>query len=367
MHDTLDEATSATVSLANAIASASKAATSNSMQLLRFHRDTNSIMTSCVNFAASLSPPNTNVLIDSGEDIRLRVSLGQSSKILHLFAETTPSEVLGLLESSATQPAASSAPTEENALIIHLPPRFGTTDAMTPEHAWRLRDWFQKCELLTVVVCAQLVQGDGLMLPLLADVCVAAKACMFHVTGASNMAFAAAAERQGAQACSAFFRAKILTAMESHDLGLIKVVTEQEDVEAVLGGLTAHGLSVPEGSRASWGLSKRLPSFEAALLGIVGVGSVVPPGADVQLTDLVTLQVSEASVAIVTMNDPTNFNNLSATLVQALRVQLHEVHRLIVVGEVQAMVLQANGLHFCVGGGAADRSTTSWSGIVRKV
>lgn len=112
MHDTLDEATSATVSLANAIASASKAATSNSMQLLRFHRDTNSIMTSCVNFAASLSPPNTNVLIDSGEDIRLRVSLGQSSKILHLFAETTPSEVLGLLESSATQPAASSAPTE---------------------------------------------------------------------------------------------------------------------------------------------------------------------------------------------------------------------------------------------------------------
>ena len=325
-------------------------------------------MTSCVNYAASLSPPSTNVSIALSKDMQMRLSLGQRFTTLHVLAETTLNEILGLLAACVTQLAASSAlPTEENALVIKLPPRFGSTGAMTPEHAWKLRDWFRKCELLTVVVCAQLVQGDGLMLPLLADVCVAGKGCMFHVTGASNMAFAAAAERQGAQACSAFFRAKILTSVESQDLGLIQFVTRQDEIEAKLDDLAAHASSVRKRARALWATSKLLPTFEVAVLDMVGVGSIVPTGDDVLLQGLVTLQVSEAGVAIVTMNDPTNFNSLSATLMHDLGAQLHEVRRLVVVGEVRAMVLQASGPHFCVGGGAADRGATSWSGIVRTV
>ena len=88
---------------------------------------------------------------------------------------------------------------------------------------------------------------------------------------------------------------------------------------------------------------------------------------DVKMKGVVTLDVSEAGVATIALHDPTNFNSLSAELIQELAVQLQEVHRLVDIGDVQSMVLQAHGPHFCVGGGAAASGKAQWPTIVNQV
>ena len=87
--------------------------------------------------------------------------------------------------------------------------------------------------------------------------------------------------------------------------------------------------------------------------------------AAVRLKSLVNLRVNEASIAIVELNDPVNFNSLSAALLEELRVQLGEVHRLVSIGKVRAMVLRGDGPHFCVGGGSGGRA--HWASIVAQV
>ena len=82
---------------------------------------------------------------------------------------------------------------------------------------------------------------------------------------------------------------------------------------------------------------------------------------------LVRLYVSNEGIATVTLNDPINLNSLSATLIAELRVQLNEVHRLIGTGNVQGVIVHANGPNFCVGGGAAADGCSQWPTIVNQV
>ena len=370
-HGTVDEAASAAMLLADEVAGASKQATRNAMQLIRPQDQTRSVMKASVDFVVSLKPFSSDgSRTDLGKEMRSLVVLGPGTVNVQLPAGLPLDKTVGILEFAATEVAATSGTSEDLALIIHLPARFGGPGMVTSAHAWYLRDWFRCCKLPTIVVCADLVQADGLVLPLLADVCAAGKNCVFDLAGASNLVYGIAAERHGPRACSAFFRSKRLTVVESQGLGLVQAVIEPEEIQLKIDALVRQASSVCERKRPMWAMKTRLPELEPALLDLVSRGSAptnITSAIVARTEGLVTLDISEGEIATVTLNDPTKLNSLSAALIADLRIQLNEVHRLVGIGQVQVMILRANGPNFCVGGGGAAGGQTQWPAIVNQV
>ena len=370
-HSTVDEAASAAMLLADEVAGASKQATRNAMQLIRPQDQTRSVTSASVDFVVSLKPcSSSGSRTDLSKEVRSCVALGPGTVNVQLPADLPLDEILGILQFAATEVAATLGTSKDLALIVRLPAHFGGPDIVTSEHAWYLQDWFRCCKLPTIVVCADLVQADGLMLPLLADVCVAGKKCAFDLAGASNLVYGITAERHGPRACSAFLLSKRLTAVESQDLGLVQAVMEPEEIVVKFDALVRQASSICESKRAVRAMRRCLPELEPALLDIMSRGSSRTDSRstiNAQTKGLVTLDVSQGGIATVTLNDPTKFNSLSAALIAELRVQLNEVHRLVGIGQVEVMFLRANGPNFCVGGGGAASGQTQWPAIVTQV
>ena len=370
-HGTVDEAASAAMLLADEVAGASQQATRNAMQLIRPQDQTHSIMKASVDFVVTLKLSSSDGSRTSlSKEMRSLVVLGPGTINVQLPADLPLDKTVEILEFAATEVAATAGTSEDLALIIRLPAHFGGPGTVTSADAWYLQDWFRSCKLPTIVVCADLVQADGLMLTLLADVCAAGKNCVFDLAGASNLLYGIAAERHGPRACSAFLRSKRVTVFESQDLGLVQIVTEPDEVQLKLNALVRQASSICNSKRAVWAMRRRLPELEPALLDIMSRGSAptsIKSTNDARMEGLVTLDVSEGGIATVTLNDPTKFNSLSAALIAELRMQLNEVHRLVGSGQVQVMTMRANGPNFCVGGGGAAGGQIQWPTFVTQV
>ena len=369
-HGTVDEAASAAMLLADEVAGASKQATRNAMQLIRPQDQTRSVMKASVDFVVSLKPFSSDgSRTDLGKEMRSLVVLGPGTVNVQLPAGLPLDKTVGILEFAATEVAATSGTSEDLALIIHLPAHFGGPSMVTSAHAWYLRDWFRCCKLPTIVVCADLVQADGLVLPLLADVCAAGKNCVFDLAGASNLVYGIAAERHGPRACSAFFRSKRLTVVESQGLGLVQAVIEPENLELERDSLTRQAHLNRESKTALWATRKLLET-ECALVDLAR--HVSSQTSDKLPTDskskgLVNLHVNEAGIATLMLDDPINDNRLTTALIEELGLQLIEVCRFVSAGEVRAMVLRANGSDFCAGDNIEFGPEARWPTIVAQV
>ena len=181
------------MSLAKTLSLASASATRNAMQLLRSDIYADSLYTACTGFVNNL-PGNGGPIPSSTPQSQVTLCEGRLTVRL---TDWSPVGALRLLELAVTKHSASSSDVESPALVIYLPGQADKAGVMASKDACELRDWFSGCERFTVVVCQGLVHINGLLFALLADACLSTYETSFDLAGASNLAFALAAQRFG--------------------------------------------------------------------------------------------------------------------------------------------------------------------------